>query len=69
MMTICEILTSPVPVKRGGQLLTTEGLHLNEHQIIFRRIADYATVVIFLLHIYPNSTKKSVKSQKQQFQE
>jgi hypothetical protein len=54
MLIVCIImfqhtgtLTSPVPVKINGQLLTTEELNPKEHQIIFRRMGDYATDVTF----------------------
>ena len=47
ILTLAKCLTSPVPVKIDGQLLTTEELDPKEHQIIFRRIGDYATDVVF----------------------
>jgi hypothetical protein len=44
---IIGMTMSPVPIKINGQLLTTEQLNPKEHQIIFRRMSDYATDVTF----------------------
>ncbi len=38
---------SPVPISINVQLLTTEDLNPREHQIFFRRMGEYATVVKF----------------------
>ena len=47
LFALKQILTSPVPINIDGHWLTTEDLDSKEHQIIFRRMGDYATDVIF----------------------
>jgi hypothetical protein len=39
--------TSPFPISIGCHLLTTEDLNPEEHQIILRKIGDYAADVVF----------------------
>jgi hypothetical protein len=41
------MVTIPVPIKIDEQFLTTEELNPKEHQIIFGRMGDYATDVMF----------------------
>jgi predicted N-acyltransferase len=41
----CQL--SPIPISIIGQLLTTGELNSKEHQIIFRRIGKYDTIVTF----------------------
>ena len=39
-LLILTVMTSPVPISIGGQLLTTEELNPKEHQILLRRRGD-----------------------------
>jgi hypothetical protein len=47
MLTIKLGQLSPIPMAISGQLLTTKELNTEEHQIIFRRLREYAINVIF----------------------
>ena len=59
-LLISTVMTSPVPILIGGQLLTTEELDPKEHQILFRRRGKYAVDVNFHhVHIPINLNKFS----------
>jgi hypothetical protein len=47
-----------VPISKGGQLLSTQELDPREHQIMFGRMGEYATDVIFQHEHLSNSLNK-----------
>jgi hypothetical protein len=47
MILITNLMMSPLPIRIDGQLLTSKELNPKEHQIILRRMGEYATDVTF----------------------
>jgi hypothetical protein len=56
ILTLSQTLASSVPISINGQLLTTKELNSKEHQVIFRKVDEYATYVIF--HHIPISLER-----------